>query len=286
MKRRFFAFRYLITQSEQLNLFDLEVTKEELVKRILSDLEENKKTVWSNSLKKYIFAGVEKYKDDLFFLKFARESNNTIYVEDTTDITKTKILEARYIYLIINTKYQIVMIEQNRSIFQNFKTVTNLLAKYFNENLTKNSFHLNIYPLATKYTFWHQVENADSIFQLTLKLNAPNMAFFANRNTQRILKIIKEETNNEELSVALKNSNGKLEVNRNGVGSWIDYIREVGGKYLMKYKDENEDEMKSISSSDDVYNTEIAIEDEFIDEDTKEIISEKIEKISDIDNRE
>lgn len=119
MKRRFFAFRYLITQSEQLNLFDLEVTKEELVKRILSDLEENKKTVWSNSLKKYIFAGVEKYKDDLFFLKFARESNNTIYVEDTTDITKTKILEARYIYLIINTKYQIVMIEQNRSIFQN-----------------------------------------------------------------------------------------------------------------------------------------------------------------------
>lgn len=286
MKRRFFAFRYLITQSKQLDLFGEQISKEELVNNILSNLEINKKTIWSSNLKKYIFAGVEKYQDNLYFLKFARESNNTIYVENINDITKTKILEARYIYLIINTEFQIILIEQNRAIFQNFKTVTTLIAKYFNEYLSKNSLHLNIYPLATKYVFWHQVENADSIYQLTLKLNAPNMAFFANRHTQKILKIIKEETNNEELDIILKNSDGKLEVKRKGIGQWIDYVREIGGKYFMKYKDENEDQMKTISSSEDVYNTEIALENDFIDEDTKKNISEKIAKISDIESRE
>jgi|SRR5690554_4263611 len=286
MRRRFYAFRYLISESEQLNLFGQELTKEQIIVEVLNRLEKDKKTIWSNSSRKYLFAGVEKHHENLFFVKFARESNNTIYIEDEDNITKTKILEARYIYLIIDTNYQVILIEQNKSIFQNLKTVTDLLAKYFNEVLINHFYRLNIYPLATKYTFWHQVENADSIYQLVLKLNAPNMAFFADRHTQRILKIIKAETNNEQLDIALKNTNGKLEIKRNGVGKWIDYVREIGGKYIMKFKDNDEDEMKSISSSDDVYNTEISIEDDFINENTKENISEKIASISDIENRD
>lgn len=284
MKRKFYTYRYLISNTaEQMNIFEMLYSKESLIKKILLDLLNQKKASWNYATKRYIFTGIEKFDNDIFIIKFARESINKIYVEDEIDIKKTDILEARYVYLIIDIKNQILLIEDKKSIFQDFKTAINLINNFINEKIKEYNYHLNIFPLATKYTFWQSVSEAEKIYQLTLKLNAPNMAFFANRSTQKILKAIKEEVNNDELDLVFKNSDGNLEVKKTGIGTWIDYIREIGGKYFMRYKENGI--MKTLSSSNDIYNIELEIDDE-LEQNQKEKIKTKINNISELNNRE
>lgn len=284
MKRKFYTYRYLISNTaEQMSIFEMLHNKESLIKKILLDLLDQKKVSWNYATKRYIFTGIEKFERDIFIIKFARESINKIYVEDEIDIKKTDILEARYVYLIIDIKNQILLIEDKKSIFQDFKTAIKLINTFINEKIKEYNYHLNIFPLATKYTFWQSVSEAEKIYQLTLKLNAPNMAFFANRSTQRILKAIKDEVNNDELDLIFKNSDGNLEVKKTGIGTWIDYIREIGGKYFMKYRENGI--MKTLSSNNDIYNVELEIDDE-LENNQKEEIKTKINNISELDNRE
>lgn len=284
MKRKFYTYRYLISNTaEQMSIFEMLHNKESLIKKILLDLLDQKKVSWNYATKRYIFTGIEKFESDIFIIKFARESINKIYVEDEIDIKKTDILEARYVYLIIDIKNQILLIEDKKSIFQDFKTAIKLINTFINEKIKEYNYHLNIFPLATKYTFWQSVSEAEKIYQLTLKLNAPNMAFFANRSTQRILKAIKDEVNNDELDLIFKNSDGNLEVKKTGIGTWIDYIREIGGKYFMKYRENGI--MKTLSSNNDIYNVELEIDDE-LENNQKEEIKTKINNISELDNRE
>ncbi|SDH62079.1 hypothetical protein SAMN05421846_101339 [Chryseobacterium taeanense] len=268
-----------------MNIFEIihSNSKESLIKKLLLDLLKQKKISWNYGTKRYIFTGIEKFDNDIFIIKFARESLNKIYVEDEIDIKKTDILEARYVYLIIDINNQILLIEDKRSIFQNFETAIALINRFINGKIKDYNYHLNIFPLATKYTFWKYVDEADKIYKLILKLNAPNMAFFANRSTQKILKAIKEEVNNDELDLIFKNSDGNLEIKKNGIGTWIDYIREIGGRYFMKYKEGGK--IKTLSSDNDIYNIELNIDDK-LDQNQKESIKSQISRISELDNRE
>lgn len=285
MGKNFCAFRYLITKSDQINLFASATEKEELVKEVLRNLEKFKKTNWSNNNVRYLLIGIENYKDELFFLKFAKESSNTLYLETELDIAKKDIIEAKYVYIIVNTTHQIVLIEDNKSLFQKIDKVANLLAKYINDNMADNSYYLNVYPLVKEHSFWSQVDDADSIYNLTLELNSPNMTFFANRNAQELLGIIQDETNNEELDIVLKNSKGKLDIKKNSIGEWIDYIREVGGKYILKYKSDGDKTMKTLRSTDEIYKTRFKLNDDYIDVETKESILEKTSSINDLEKR-
>jgi len=71
------------------------------------------------------------------------------------------------------------------------------------------------------------------------------MPFFGNQDTRDILQIIKETTNNEELTVTIKNKEGDLVVRKSTLGGWIDYVREVGGRYLLKFSKDGIIEIKT-----------------------------------------
>lgn len=66
-------------------------------------------------------------------------------------------------------------------------------------------------------------------------LNAPNLALFGHDDMRNLLEEIKLETNNEEFDISFKNKEGKLKIMRDVLGNWIDYIVEVGGRYLLKF---------------------------------------------------
>lgn len=242
----FFAFRYLVTPiSSQISITQqLNQNKEVLISAIIEDLSNSRKTEWTRGNKRYLFYGSQS-KENVHIIKFARETNEKIYIEDDDDIEIQGIKEAKFVYLIIDTLNQIVLIERNVSVFNSIDNSVNVLADFLRKEMKIYDYVVNIYPLATKKKFWNYVANADEIFELTLEMNAPNMAFFGHEDTREVLRKIKEATNNEEFDISFKNKEGNLKITRETIGRWVDYVREVGGKYLLKYAVNGEKETRT-----------------------------------------
>lgn len=231
----FYAYRYLVSpiNSQTTIIQYLNSSKEELMKSVINNLTLDTKTEYTKGNKRYLFYGVQEF-DEIHIIKFARETNEKLYIEGENDIEIQGIKEAKYVYLIIDTKNQIILLERNNRVFQQIESAIEILATYFREKMIIYDYVVNVYPLVSKKKFWSYVESADEIYELSLELNAPNL-FFGNSDTREILKEIKDVTNNETFDISFKNKEGKLKVAQESLGKYIDYVREVGGKYLLKF---------------------------------------------------
>ncbi|WP_442846802.1 hypothetical protein [Leeuwenhoekiella sp. H156] len=249
MKERrspFLAYRYLVTPISPQITFNqlLNKDKETLISEIIENLASSSKTEWNIKSKRYLLYGSQS-RNDIHVIKFARETNEKLYLEGEEDIEIQGIKEAKYVYLIIDTVNQIILLERNVSIFSSIDNAVKVLSSFFREKMKEFDYVVNIYPLATKRKFWNYVETADEIFELTLIMNAPNMAFFGHEDTRDVLKQIKEATNNEEFDLSFKNKEGNLKIAKETIGKWVDYVREVGGKYILKFSYNGQKEVKT-----------------------------------------
>lgn len=288
MKERrspFFAFRYLVTPiNNQVSIFhEVNKSKEELMKDVITSLNNEKKTEWVKGNKRYLIYGFQKH-NSFFILKYARESNEKIYVEGESDIEIKGIKEAKYVYLIIDVKHQVILIERNTTVFNNVKSATNILADYFRSKMRDFDYVVNIYPLVSKQSFWNYVEEAEEIYELNLLLNAPNMPFLGDSDTRNVLQKIKDTTNNEEFEIGLRNKEGALQIIQNTLGTWINYIRAVGGKYIIRYKANGVEQKKT--SYDDTAKTYIPRKknEEYNDEELKNI-EDKLKLMHNLEDR-
>jgi hypothetical protein len=282
----FYAFRYLVTPiSEQISLFQqANKSKEELMTEIISNLALNTKTEWTKGSKRFLFYGFQN-KDNIYIIKFARETNEKIYLEGDEDIEIRGIKEAKYVYLIIDTKHQIILLERNVSVFQQIESSVNILADFFRSEMRQFDYVVNIYPLVSKKKFWNYVDTADEIYELSLEMNAPNMAFFGNEDTRDILQQIKETTNNEVFDISFKNKEGRLKILKEALGGYIDYVREVGGKYLLKFKRNGIRETKTSETDTAKTYIERKKTEKYSDEELKNI-SDKLDSIHTLEKRE
>jgi hypothetical protein len=285
-KSPFFAYRYLVTPvSQQTTLIQqISKPKEELMRDIVDGLATNVKTEWTKSQKRYLFYGFQK-KDEIYIIKFARESTEDIYIEGDRDIEVRGIKEAKFVYLIVHTTHQIIFIEKNVSAFQQMDACVNALASFFRGKMREFDYVVNIYPLVSKTQFWNYVDSADKIFELSLKLNAPNFPLFGNEDTREILKKIKETTNNEEFDIGFKNRSGGLKIIRNALESWINYMMEVGGRYTLKLSRNGVKETKK-SDEDAAKITLERKRDEKYSEEEMKSIKDKMDKTHTLETRE
>jgi hypothetical protein len=285
-KSPFFAYRYLVTPtSEQITMFQqLNKSKEELMTDVVSALAINIKSEWIKGNKRFLFYGFQ-HKDDIFIIKFARETNENIFIEGDDDIEIKGIKEAKYVYIIIDTKHQIILIERNVSVFQQIDSSANILAEYFRDQMRNFDYVVNVYPLVSKKKFWNYVESAEEIYELSLEMNAPNMALFGNSDTRDVLQQIKETTNNEILDISFKNKEGQLKVIKEVLGGYIDYVREVGGKYLLKFKRNGIRETKSSETDTAKTYIERKKTEKYSDEELQNI-SDKLDSIHNLESRE
>jgi Holliday junction resolvase len=285
-KYPFYAYRYLVTPtSEQISIIQkMSKSKEELMNNIISDLALNTKTIWVKGGKRYLFYGFQN-RDNIFIVKFARETKENIYVEGDEDIEIKGIKEAKFIYLIIDTEHQIILIEKNSSVFPQIENSVNILAEYFRNKMRQFDYVVNIYPLVSKRKFWSYVESAEKIYELTLVMNAPNMSLFGNSDTREVLREIKNATNNEVLDISLKNKEGSLKILKEVIGNYIEYVREVGGKYLLKFKRNGTRETKTSETDTAVTYLEKKNKEKYSEEELSNI-SEKLTSIHTLESRD
>lgn len=282
----FFAYRYLVTPtSEQISILQqLNKSKEELMTDIIRDLAINVKSEWTKGSKRFLFYGFQ-HKGDIYIIKFARETNENINIEGDDDIEIRGIKEAKYVYLIIDTKHQIILIERNVSVFQQIESSINILADFFRSQMRNYDYVVNIYPLVSKKKFWNYVDSAEEIYELSLEMNAPNMALFGNSDTRDVLQQIKKATNNEVFDISFKNKEGKLKILREALGGYIDYVREVGGKYLLKFKRNGIRETKTSETDTAKTYIERKKTEKYSDEELQNIL-EKLNSIHTLESRE
>ncbi|WGK94559.1 MULTISPECIES: hypothetical protein [Flavobacterium] len=282
----FYAYRYLVTPtSSQITLIqELNKSKEELMIDIIKSLAITGKTEWTKGNKRYLFIGFQ-HKDDIYIIKFARESIENIYIEGEDDIEIRRINEAKYVYLIIDTKHQIMLVERNVSVFQQIESSVKILAEFFRSKMRDFDYVVNIYPLVSKKKFWNYVDSAEEIYELTLEMNAPNMALFGNSETRDVLREIKEITNNEVVDISFKNKEGKLIILKESLGGYIDYVREVGGKYLLKFMRNGIRETKSSETDTAKIHIERKKSEKYTDEEMQNI-SDKLDSIHYLETRE
>jgi hypothetical protein len=253
-KSPFFAFRYLVTPiSAQVSLFHTK-NKEELMKDIIQNLSENNKTTWTKGNRRYLIYSSQN-KNNISIFKYAKETNESIYTEGDDDIEINRIKNTKFVYLIIDTEHQIILMERNTTVFNKIMTSINILSEYLRYEMRKFDYVVNIYPLATKTGFWSFINEADELYELDLLLNAPNMPFLGSSDTREVLEKLKETTNNEEFEIILRNKEGKLKIIKETLGSWIDYVREVGGRFKIKFSKNGVEQTKT--SDNDIAKTYI-----------------------------
>lgn len=279
----FYSYRYLVTPISQASLFPSEKTKEELTIDIFESIITNTKTVWNKGDKRYLLYGIQK-TNDLYIIKFAKESTEKIFEEGDKDIEVKKIKEAKYVMVIVDTTLQIILIERNQSVFTEVTTVKELLADFLRQNMKSFDYVVNIYPLVSSKKFWSYVENADKIFELSLVLNAPNM-LFGNKDTRDVLKSIKESTNSEIVEIGFKNKEGTLKLIKDSIGDMIDYVREVGGKYKLKYEKDGVKETQTSENDTAKTNIKKKKEENYSESEMTEI-KEKTKNINSLEKRD
>jgi len=283
----FFEYRYLVTpiNEQQVSIFhQLNEDKKKLMLNVFENINNAGKTVWVKGTKRYLFYGFQK-QDDLFIIKYAKESDENIYIEGEDDIEIKDIKETKFIFLIVDTINQIILLERNQSVFSSIKNSIDIVAEFLREKMREFDYVVNIYPLVSKKKFWNYVDAADEIYELSLVMNAPNMPLFGNSDTRKVLQTIKDTTNNEIFDISFKNKEGKLKIARETLESWIDYIQEVGGRYVLKYKKNGISETKTseIDTARVFINRKKA---DKYSEDELKVISRKLESINLLESRD
>jgi hypothetical protein len=130
-------------------------------------------------------------------------------------------------------------------------------------------------------TFWDTIENADKIFELKLNLKSPNLFGFA-LTTSQLLQNVKNDFNNDELDMNLKNTSGNLKITKNTLGDAIDYAGGGGGHWQLSFIRKGRTKKTTVKSNKSVKTIEVTnFEDEIRLVGDHEII-EKIMGLEDI----
>lgn len=279
----FYAFRYMVSPSDkQASLLHEweEKTKEELVHEIFLDIASEHKLSYLQGKKRFLFFHVTDYNNNMFVFNFAKQKEGRKAIEGDTDIELVEDTQLKHIMLFIHTEYQIILIERKTTAFQNINSVLKHIEWYMRDRLRHYDYTFKLYPLAKSERFWQIVDSAEAIYELSLTFNAPNFGGGA-EDLRDTLQNLKNETDNDQVTVEVKSEAGNLKIKKNFFDQFIEYITTIGGTYKLRYKHEGVIEKRS--NLDDIEKTNIVRhrEKEYTEEELKDVET----KIKEIDRR-
>jgi hypothetical protein len=231
---KFYAYRYFIIPSEVSSIFQMLVhDKDVLINDIFFNLEKSIKMSKIINNRKLILCFNRKIGDSIYILKFAKEKRYTRYEEGDNDIEDTKDSDYPFIYVIVDIKRHVILIQQKSSVYSNVTTAINKLREWLITGNEMYDYQLKIDEITHEHIFWEYVDKSDELYEIFLRMKSPNIFDgFLEANT--ILKKIREILNNTETNIKFMNEKGKLQVNRNVFDTFIKYITGGGGEWKLK----------------------------------------------------
>jgi len=247
-------YRYFIIPSDNqyhINHIDGKYSiknKKQLIKDVFNKLAEIKKYRLTYKSKSYLIYYISEFKERYLLLKIGREKNREIHREAEEDIDDVQILDYPYVYIIVDQEKQILLIEHSTQVFKSTEICTRIIQHFFQKFASEYFYEIIMNPMLIEDKFWEAINTFDSLSELEIKLESPNL-FEGIKITTEFLNKIKEKYNNTETKIKLKNTQNSLTISRDNeeLESAIKYIRNGGGEWTITGKiDSKKDIAKSI----------------------------------------
>lgn len=237
IERSFGVYRYFIVPNEQMSLFDaVEERRKEAVQNFFFSLAEEKKRSWEIKKRKHLLVYNRQISKTVFICKFSMETKRTVFVESDTDIENLPETEYPFIYVIIDTWRQIVLLELNSSVFSSLDTSKEKLNACFENSFSLYGFEVLFEEVTDSDTFWTFVSNSLGVYELAMTLNSPNL-FGGFLNTNEMLKQVRDRYNNSKTTIKLTNNKPTLtNINQENesLRDAVEYASGGGGEWSIK----------------------------------------------------
>ncbi len=232
----FGAYRYFIVPFEQISFFDIiKENRQKAVVNFFSTLETDKKRSWEIKGKKHLLVFNKKIPNNVIICKFSMETKKTIFIEGESDIENINELDYPFIYVIIDTERQIILIELKTSVFSSLTSAKEKLKMCFEQEFALNGFEVLFEEITDASTFWTFVNSSSGVYEVAITLNSPNL-FGGFNSTNDMLKDISQTYNNNQTTIKLCNKKAKLtniaKTNKQ-LSDAVEYTSAGGGEWTL-----------------------------------------------------
>ncbi|GGG91602.1 hypothetical protein [Pedobacter zeae] len=228
---KFFSYRFNLVASLQKSLFDNK-TKEEYFHDLIKLLRDNNKAQFHHYNSKFILYFYNSLADDIHLLTLAKEESYTKPIEGELNVIQVTDVRTPFIYVILDVSRQIILIQDRAAVFQpDFAQAR--LRDYFTQNLVLNNITVALEPIVDNKTFWEEVDDADSIEEFDLTLNAPNL-FRGRFKASEFVREVYEDFNISEFTIKLKSKIGQLKLMKDNVQDFVALASAGAGTFILK----------------------------------------------------
>lgn len=228
---KFFSYRFNLIIPAQKSLFDNK-SKEEHFSDAIALLRDNKKAQFHHYNSKYFIYFSDSLSDKIHLLTLAKEESYTKPIEGDLTVLQVTDVRTPFIYVILDVKRQIILIQEKTTVFLP-EYAQARLQDYFTQSLALQSIVVNLEPIVDKKTFWDEVNDADSIEEFDLTLNAPNL-FRGRFKASEFVKEVYEDFNISEFTVKFKNKLGQLKLLKENVQDFVALASAGAGTFVLK----------------------------------------------------
>lgn len=228
---KFFSYRFNILASRQQRMFD-DKTKEEKFAEIIASLRQTKKDQYLHYNSKYFLYFSNSLTDTIHLLTLAKEESYIKPTEGDLNVIQVTDVRTPFIYVIIDMSRQIILIQEKSTVF-NSEYAQARLQDYFTQKLATSNVTVDIEPIIDKNTFWDEVDDADSIEEFDITLNAPNL-FRGRFAASKFVQEVYEDFNISEFTIKLKSKLGQLKLMRENIQDYIALASAGAGTFVLK----------------------------------------------------
>lgn len=144
-------------------------------------------------------------------------------------------VKSPFVFLIFHKTRQLVLIEHNSSVFSKLDTTKAKLERFFsqNENIASGSISVSLIEISDQREFWVQAEELDFVEQVEFDYNPPNF-FRGEREVDRLVKDVHEETNFKKFKIFLQNKYDGLLFKAGTFADHISRLAAGAGTFVVK----------------------------------------------------
>ncbi|MDG6219350.1 MAG: hypothetical protein QCI00_07905 [Candidatus Thermoplasmatota archaeon] len=182
---------------------------------------------------------------------------------------------------------QILLVEKNSSVFNNYENVFNSIQAHLNNLLEEYDYNVYIEPITEEKNFWEAYEKFKWLFEVTFELHMPNLGGMTQENLKKSLNKINEDTNATSYLQSYFNPDGKLKLDRADpiIEMFLKWVINGGGSWKMRGKSVEGSKRETLTSkkSVNIKTESVCIElNDYSAEEVKSIFSYVIPKITDM----
>ncbi len=274
---KFFAYRIFMNEDPQTDLFDTR-KKEEKFKSVFIDLKDNHKAQFFHFGRKYMYY-VNNLNEDIHIWHLAKRQEFVKPVEGKEHIEQVKDEKTPFIYLIFNVSRQLVLLENNTTVFQDIETVNNTLTTYLNISLEKFRIECKLNPITDTREVWSKISEFEVVEKIEFDYSPPNF-FGTHKDADKLVSDVHEVTGFEKFKILLQNKRNGLIFHKKVFQDHISRLASGAGEYVIQGLIDGVS--RTISSINDIFKKPI----ENIDEKDEKYWEDLFNDIANMNNHE